>query len=150
MALLDGWGRPIVISDKRPYLHWPKVADVDFDGQGHVNNAVYVRWMGEAAYMHSAALGYDWERYKELGTSFVVRRHEIDYLSPALPADRIVVATWPGRMEKFTALRHHQIVSVTDGRTLARALTHWIHVEIKSGRPVRMSQELIDRFEPRN
>jgi len=147
--LLDDQGTPVIFSDKRPFLHWPKITDEDFDGQKHVNNAVYVRWMGEAAYMHSAFLGYDWDRYQEIGTSFVVRRHEIDYLLPALPGDKIVVGTWPGKMEKFTALRHYQIVRVNDGRTLARAMTHWVHVEIKTGRPVRMSQELIDKFEPR-
>jgi acyl-CoA thioester hydrolase len=148
-GLVTDKGEPIILEDARPYLHWPKVLPEDFDGQGHVNNAVFVKWMNEAAYFHSSFLGYDWARYQELGTSFVVRRHEVDYLAPALPEDKIVVATWPGKMEKFTAYRRHQMVRISDGRTLARAVTQWVHVEIATGRPVRMSEELIAKFEPR-
>jgi acyl-CoA thioester hydrolase len=142
-------GEPIIFEDARPFLLWPIIHPGDFDGQRHVNNAVYVKWMNEAAYWHSAALGYDWAKYQEMGTSFVVRRHEVDYLAPALPGDEIVIGTWPGKMEKFTAYRRHQIVRVNDGRTLARAVTQWVHVEIATGRPVRMSKELIDKFDPR-
>ncbi len=148
-GLVTDGGDPIIFEDARPYLHWPKLLPEDFDGQGHINNIVYVKWMNEGAYNHSVHLGYDWAKYQELGTSFVVRRHEVDYLVPALPGDKIVLATWPGKMEKFTAYRRYQIVRVNDGKTLARAVTQWVHVEIATGRPARMTAELIAKFEPR-
>lgn len=129
-----------------PFIYQLTAHGDDCDAQGHVNNAVYVRWMDEAAYAHSAALGYDWDRYKKLGASFVVRRHEVDYLSPAFANDQIVVATWPCVMEKFNATRRHQLVRKSDGVTLARAHTDWVYLDLETGRPQRIPQQMIDAF----
>lgn len=131
-----------------PFLFDVSIGPGDIDAQGHVNNTIYVQWMDRAAFANSAACGYDWERYQELGTSFVVRRHEIDYLAPALPGDEVVVATWPTRMRRSTAHRRHQIVRRGDGRTLVRALTQWVYVDVNSGRPARIPTELIEAFDP--
>lgn len=132
-----------------PFLHNVEINPGDIDGQGHVNNAVYLRWMDLAAYAHSCALGYDWEKYQQLGATFVVRRHEVDYFAPALSEDRIVVATWPCDMHRFTAYRRHQIVRGSDAKTLVKALTKWVFVDLETGRPRRMPKSLIDAFRPR-
>ena len=128
---------------------WKTTArESDIDAQGHVNNSVYVQWMDKAAYAHSQAVGYDWEMYQKIGSSFVVRRHEVDYLSPAFAGDAIIVATWPTEMERFTAMRQHQILRISDGKTLARAKTTWIFINSKTQRPQRMPPELIAAFKP--
>jgi acyl-CoA thioester hydrolase len=132
-----------------PYLHELAVTPADIDGQGHVNNAVYVRWMDAAAWAHSVAVGYDLARYEALGSAFVVRRHEIDYLQPVFANQRIIVATWPCSMVRFTAMRRHQIIRADDGVTAARALTQWVYVDRATGRPRRMERELIEAFGPR-
>jgi len=146
---VDDSGKPIALDVVDPFLY-PLVADAgDIDAQGHVNNAVYIKWMDLAAFAHSAAVGYGWEAYQQLGATFVVRRHEVDYLASAFAGDRIVVATWPCEMERFTALRRHQIIRVADGTTLVRALTTWVYLDAKTGRPRRMPPEMIAKFEPR-
>jgi len=139
-------GQEIALDVPRPFLLPITVSDADLDGQGHVNNSVYVRWMDRAAYAHSAALGYDWARYQAMGASFVVRRHEIDYLAPTFAGESIVVATWPHAMERFTAGRSHQIVRLEDGRTVARAMTTWVFLDLATGRPRRMPEDLIRDF----
>ena len=142
-------GEPLSFDVPDPFLYEPAVREADIDGQGHVNNAVYVRWMDAAAYAHSAAVGYDGDAYRALGTAFVVRRHEIDYLAPTWPGDRVVVATWPERMARFKAMRRHQVVRVGDGQTLVRAVTTWVYVDRATGRPQRIPAELIAAFGPR-
>lgn len=132
-----------------PYLHELTVSAADIDGQGHVNNAVYVKWMDAAAWANSVAVGYDLEQYRELGSAFVVRRHEIDYLQPAFAGEKIIVATWPCEMVRFNAYRKHQIVRASDGVTLARARTHWVYMDTTTGRPRRMEAQLIEAFRPR-
>lgn len=132
-----------------PYLHALTVNDADIDGQGHVNNAVYVKWMDAAAWANSVAVGYDLEQYRALGSAFVVRRHEIDYLQPAYAGQKIIVATWPCEMVRFNAYRKHQIIRVNDGVTLARARTHWVYMDTATGRPRRMEPELVAAFRPR-
>ena len=142
-------GTPIALDNDRPFFYHVSVTEDHCDTQGHVNNAVYIQWMDHAAYAHSSAVGYDWDRYQQLGDSFVVRRHEIEYLAPAFAGDKIVVATWPCVMKRFNATRRHQIVRPADGLTLARAHTQWIYVDQQTARPIRMPQEMIDAFDPR-
>jgi acyl-CoA thioester hydrolase len=136
--------------DQPDAFFYPLTAERDdIDALGHVNNAVYVKWMERAAFAHSVAVGYDAAAYERLGTTFVVRRHEIDYLAPAFAGDRIVDVTWPCEMERFTALRRHQIVRLADGLTLARAVTTWIYLDTRSGRPRRIPPEMVAAFRPR-
>lgn len=142
-------GEPIALDVADPFLYELTVTAADVDDLAHVNNAAYVKWMDRAAYAHSAALGYDRAAYDRLGAVFVVRRHEIDYLAPGFAGDRIVVATWPGRMQRVTATRRHQIIRRTDGLTLVRAVTTWVFIDSATGRPRRMPDDLIAAFRPR-
>src|SRR5688500_20376886 len=69
------------------------VQPMDIDGQGHVNNVVYLRWMQEAAEAH-----WDAKATAELKTrvNWVVTRHEVDYKAPAFAGERLVARTWVG------------------------------------------------------
>ena len=146
MELTPDAGQPIDFDIAEPF-QWHHTADADdVDGQGHVNNAAYVRWMDLAATAHSASLGYTLERYQQMGTAFMVRRHEVDYLAQAFEGQRIVVATWPGQMRRFRAMRHHQIVRLDDGQTLVRAQTAWVFMDLKTERPTRIPADLIETF----
>jgi len=149
LPLLDDAGSPIKLDIADPYLLPITVQPADIDSQGHVNNAVYVQWMDAAAWANSVAVGYDHAKYQSLGSAFVVRRHEIDYLQPAYEGQQLVVATWPCAMVRFNAMRRHQIIRLSDGVTLARAMTQWIYLDTKTGKPRRMEPELIDAFRPR-
>ena len=62
----------------------------DIDIVGHVNNVVYVQWMQDAAVAHSAALGWSFRRYQDLGAGWVAREHRIEYLQPAMPGDCVL------------------------------------------------------------
>lgn len=148
VTLLDHAGQRIALDVANPYLYELAVTSHDIDAQGHVNNAAIVRWMDKAAFAHSAAVGYDMAAFRAMGAAFVVRRHEIDYLAQGYEGDAIAVATWPCKMERFTALRRHQIIRVSDGSTLARALTTWIFIDTTTHRPRRMPAEMIAHFEP--
>jgi len=139
----------IVFDISDPFVIERTVGAEDVDVLEHLNNAVVVRWMEQAAYAHSKHVGYDQPAYAKLGATFVVRRHEIDYLMQAYEGDALRHATWPGVMERFTATRRHQIVRVSDGKTIARAHTTWIYIDAETSRPKRMPRELIEAFNPR-
>ncbi|MDQ3589443.1 MAG: acyl-CoA thioesterase [Actinomycetota bacterium] len=64
-----------------------RVRHYEADAVGHVNNAAYLHYLEQAAIEHSAAVGYPLGRYREMGTLFIVRRHEVDYLRPVSPGD---------------------------------------------------------------
>ena len=52
-------------------------------------------------------------------------------------------------MKRFTAKRSHQIIRKSDGVTLLRALTTWVFINLETGRPQRMPDDMIESFRPR-
>jgi acyl-CoA thioester hydrolase len=127
----------------------------DIDDLNHVSNLVYLRWVQDVATAHSAALGYDIEAYREMGAVFVIRRHEIDYLRSAMLGDRIMLRTWIDTWKAVSSVRLTSIVRVggpgdapgEEGDVeLARARTTWAFVSTDSGRPVRIPEDLRNRF----
>ena len=126
----------------RPHVVAIGVADDDIDAYGHVNNAVYLRWLDVAAWSHSTALGLSIADCTRLRRGMAALRIEIDYLRAALPRDRVEVATWIVESDrKLRVTRGFQLRHATDGGTLARAVTQYVCLNLDSGRAVRMPPE---------
>lgn len=144
------------------YEHLIEVRDSDIDVIGHVNNVVYLQWMQNAAYAHSAALGWTLERYLELGAGWVARMHQIEYLQPAYSGDRVIIKTWVADMKKVTSMRRYRMVrmdppladehGVIDQHApmretlLAVAHTNWAFIDFKRRTPVRIPAEMAADF----
>ena len=130
-----------------PFILDLQVAAADIDGLGHANNAVYVAWLERCAWRHSQYLGLDLDVYRQLDRAMAVVRHEIDYLAPAHEADALQLGTWIldwDRRLKMT--RHFQLIRPRDGRTLLRAQTTFVCIELSSGRPKRMPTAFVDGY----
>lgn len=131
-------------------LEWTHaVVDADLDGLGHANNISYLKWMQAAALAHSAAQGWPVEAYADLGCGWVVRTHFIEYLSPALLGDNIVVRTWVADMKKVTSLRRFLILANRESNevVLAKAETNWAFIDYKTGAPKRVPPQVSGAFE---
>jgi acyl-CoA thioester hydrolase len=125
-----------------PHLVRLDVNDTDIDEYGHVNNAVYLRWLDRAAWSHSAALGVSVADCTRMRRGMAALRIEIDYLRAALPADRVDVATWIVESDhKLRVTRRFHLRHAGDGGTLARATTQYVCLNLDSGRAVRMPPE---------
>jgi acyl-CoA thioester hydrolase len=111
----------------------------DIDALGHVNNTVYLRWVQDAAVAHWRLRAPADVQERVL---WVVLRHEIDYVRPALAGDALVARTWIGTAEGLSFERHTRIVRPADGRTLARARTLWCPVDAATGRPRRVGADV--------
>jgi acyl-CoA thioester hydrolase len=122
-----------------PYELTLTVDDADLDERAHVNNVVYVRWVQDAAAAHWAALAPHGAREE---TAWVALRHEIDYHSPAVLGDQIVVRTWVGVAHGLSFERFTEIRRKGDGRLLASARTLWCPVDARTGKPHRVSAEV--------
>ena len=118
----------------------------DVDELAHVSNVVYLRWVQDVAIAHSAAVGWTPAAYLASGSVFVVRRHEIDYLSSAVEGDEVELVTWVESFSMVSSVRQTRLFRVTDGKELARAATTWAFVSTKSGKPTRIPSEIIDAF----
>lgn len=129
-----------------PFVHEVEVLPADIDRLRHASNQVYLRWVLEAALLHSTALGLDEDAYFARGQAWIVRRHELSYLKPALAGDRLRVETQVHSMAAASSVRKTRIVRPADGATLFLASTDWVYVETARGRPSRIPQEVRSRF----
>ena len=121
-----------------------RVSPEDIDRLGHVNNVVYLRYAQDAAVAHWYAV-VDQEHRDSM--VWVVRRHEIDYLKPALENDELVARTWVARPSGATLERFIEIRRSGDGEMLASVRSVWVAVDAKSRRPRRVSEELRSIFQ---
>lgn len=122
------------------------VAPQDVDELQHVSNVVYIRWIQDVAVAHSVSVGLSLEEYRQRGAVFVVRRHEVDYLRPALSGDEVEVETRVVEVSPVTATRRTFIRRARDGQVLVQARTQWAYISTASGRPVRIPAEVLQRF----
>lgn len=120
----------------------------DIDILNHVNNEVYLRWLMESAIAHSDHLGFPVSEYTKIGSAFVVRRHEIDYLASALLNDQIIVETWCGEIGGTKAVREYQILRESDKKTLIAAKSLFVFIDLRTGKPKQIPQNLVELFLP--
>ena len=115
------------------------------DQNRHVNNVAYVQWMQDVAIEHSTAVGCT-KFTEEIGATWFARMHRIEYLSPAFAGDVIEALTWVVDFRKVRTLRRYRFVRAADGKVLAQGETDWVLVDVKSGRPRSIPEELARLF----
>ncbi|MES2004380.1 MAG: thioesterase family protein [Bacteroidota bacterium] len=120
------------------------VTSEHIDELQHVNNVVYVQFMQEAAdkHWHSIELS---ESAKKM--VWVVRRHEIDYLHPAVLHDGLCIRTWTGEHSTASWDRHYEIIRLADKKKIIRAKSVWVLVDATTGKPQRIDEKLLEKFE---
>ena len=119
------------------------VLPADIDEQNHVNNTVYLRWIQDIAIAHWKSLAGT-EAQAAIG--WVVLRHEIDYRSPASLGNEILLRTWVGKASRLKFERFTEIHRRIDKQLLAQARTLWVPVDVRTGKPTRVSAELRRQF----
>jgi acyl-CoA thioester hydrolase len=105
------------------------------DVLGHVNNAVYLHYLEQAAWEHSEHLGLTLAQYERLGGIFIMRKLEIDFIGSAVMGDTLAVATWIDEMRGARAIRKYEIAHADTGCVLVQATAVWAWVERATGRP---------------
>ncbi len=126
------------------FVHRFQVAAADIDGLGHANNVVWVRWVNEAALAHCEAVGFGPEACIQLKCAWVVRRHDIEYLLPALAGQTLEACTWPETLKGVSSVR--RTLFRCEGQVLARAETTWIMIDLETAKPKRVPSELARAF----
>ena len=113
------------------------------DELGHVNNAVWVQWIQTVATSHWYAAAP--EQYRDAYV-WVVIRHEIDYLRPALVGDQVAGRTWVGEAPKGARFDRFMEFTGPAGKVLVKARTTWAMLDKASGRPQRITPEIVAPF----
>jgi acyl-CoA thioester hydrolase len=113
------------------------------DELGHVNNAVWVQWIQTVATTHWYAAAP--EQYRDAFV-WVVIRHEIDYLRPALVGDVVTGRTWVDDAPRGARFDRFMEFTNADGKVLVKARTTWAMLDKTTGRPQRITTEIVAPF----
>ncbi|MDR3538428.1 MAG: thioesterase family protein [Acetobacteraceae bacterium] len=119
------------------------VAQEDIDEMGHVNNAVYLKWVQAAVLRH-------WNRLapKEVVAAhrWVALKHEISYRHPAFLNDHVVVKVF---LEKLLGARAFYKTMIKHGDdVLAEVKSCWCCLDAVTQKPVRLAHDTVARFLP--
>lgn len=115
------------------------------DGNGHVNNVVYVQWMQDIAVEHYASIGGIEAQGPD--ATWVIREHRVEYFLPAFEGEEVEVRTWVENIRRVRSLRKYEFVRRSDKRVLVRGETDWVFVDIKTGAPRAVPEKVTKIFE---
>ncbi len=116
----------------------------DIDELGHVNNAVWVRWIQELSVAHWAAIAPPAHQEAYV---WMITRHVIDYRGNVVEGETVTGETWvpdPPRGARFD--RHFRFVG-TDGKLRVEGVTTWALLDRASGRLLRITPEIAAPFQ---
>jgi acyl-CoA thioesterase FadM len=101
-------------------------------------------YLQEIAGNHATELGCGLEAMRGQGVGWVLSRQRLEIAAPIRAGDVLSVETWPSGVERLLAVRDFLVRR--DGAVAARALTHWLVIDLKSRRPVRPDRVLQERY----
>jgi acyl-CoA thioester hydrolase len=125
-----------------------RVRYYECDAYGYLTNVNYLRWMQEAAFGASMAVGYDFAHYTELGHLWLVRETDIEYIEPLAYGDEVTVKTWVADIRRAHSLRRYEFVDTHTGQIAARASTDWVYINIETLRPAMLPEAMQLAFCP--
>ena len=115
----------------------------DIDALGHVNNAVWVRWIQEMATSHWQAVA---DPAHIAAYYWVVTRHEIDYRGNIAAGDSVTARTWIETEPKGAQFDRRVDFVDAKGKVIVRANTTWAMIDKASGRLARVRPEVSAPF----
>lgn len=118
----------------------------DIDDLGHVNNAVYLRYIEDVARAHADFVGAGIGFMRGVGVVPVARSHLIRYHRPAYEGEELTVSTEVVSASGLRANRHNEVRRARDGELLAEADTEWVWVDPARGRPRPIPRALLEKF----
>ena len=115
----------------------------DIDELGHVNNAVWVRWIQELAVAHWAAVA---PPEQQAALVWVVTRHEIDYRGNVAQGETVTGETWVPQAPRGARFDRHFRFVGEDGRVRVEGVTTWALLDRATGRLLRVRPEIAAPF----
>ena len=125
------------------FRHPVAIEPADIDHMGHVNNAVYIKWVQEAVidYWRSVA-----PPDAVAGHLWVALKHEITYRKPTFLQDVVVAEVIAEKVEGARAM--FTTVLRRGEEVLSEIHSSWCCLDAESLRPARLAREIVGRFLP--
>jgi len=125
------------------FRHPIAIAPEDIDHMGHVNNAVYLKWVQEAVIDYWSSVA---PPGAVAGHLWVALKHEITYLRPTFLQDNVVAEVIAEKVEGARAF--FRTVLRRGDEKLSEIQSCWCCLDAATKRPARLAREVIGRFLP--
>ena len=103
------------------------------------------QWRGIQA---AAQFGFSMHDYLVQGLGTVSRRTRIEYKQPAILGDTLEITTYLSDPRPVRATRHFIFRRQSDQALIAQGYVLWVFIDLKTGRPTRLPEELMEEFAP--
>ena len=120
-------------------------APADIDELGHVNNAVWVRWIQHLSVSHWEAVAPPDHQAAHV---WVVTRHEVDYRGNVGLGESVMGETWVGGEPKGARFDRQTRFTGADGRVKVEAVSTWALLDRATGRLLRIRPDIAAPFLP--
>ncbi|HEX6741773.1 MAG TPA: thioesterase family protein [Sphingomicrobium sp.] len=125
------------------FRHPVAIELTDIDHMGHVNNAVYLKWVQEAVIDYWRSVAPPDAVAKHL---WVALKHEITYRRPTFLQDTVVAEVIAEKVEGARAF--FSTVLKRGEEVLSEIHSTWCCLDSASLRPARLARDVIGRFLP--
>ncbi|KRC80971.1 acyl-CoA thioesterase [Sphingomonas sp. Root241] len=126
-----------------PYSTTITAGPEDIDILGHVNNAVWVKWIQDVAVAHWHAIAAPEHHQAYI---WVITRHEIDYRGNVSAGETVTAETWVDEPPKGARFNRYMKFTGADGKVRVEAKTTWAILDRSTGRLVRVPPEVAAPF----
>jgi acyl-CoA thioester hydrolase len=126
-----------------PYTTTITAGPEDIDILGHVNNAVWVKWIQDVAVAHWHAIAAPEHHDAYI---WVITRHEIDYRGNVSAGETVTAETWVNEPPRGARFNRYMKFTGADGKVRVEAKTTWAILDRATGRLVRVPPEVAAPF----
>jgi acyl-CoA thioester hydrolase len=126
-----------------PFTRTFTATPADIDELGHVNNAVWVRWIQDMATSHWQAMA---DPAHIAAYFWVVTRHEIDYRGNIAAGESVTGRTWIESVPKGAQFDRRVDFLNGVGKVIVSANTTWAMIDKASGRLARVRPDIAAPF----
>lgn len=106
----------------------------------------YLRYMQEAAFDASADVGYDEDEYLKLGSFWLIRETEIEFLKPLRSNDIVDVVTWVDDFRRVRSRRIYEFRLNPTNELAGKAVTDWAYLDRQTARPKEIPDDMVAAF----
>ena len=125
------------------FRHPVAIQPDDIDHMGHVNNAVYLKWVQEAVVDYWSSVAPPSAVAQHL---WVALKHEITYLRPTFLQDNVVAEVIAEKVDGARAF--FRTVLRRGDEVLSEISSCWCCIDAATKRPARLARDIVGRFLP--
>lgn len=122
----------------------------ELDASGYVSPANYLRYLMETAWDWGDAVGLGVNDSQTLDLFWVIRETEIRFLRPLRHNDIFDFTIWLVNWQRVRGTRCFELKPKETGDVIAQGTQQVVCMDSKTGRPVSLPEDVIDRFRLEN